>query len=268
MLWTIRLNFQKFQSLSLERLNAHMPEESTARIAEDMDEYYPFPFDRSVDPASLDNYANKLRGERDKALENPLAPGCNFSCLIVPPKSPSHTTATRPLPWFAKTESTLSCELQRPLKTGVDIWSQVWVTRVIPPRSVDADVDLSLSLVVMKFIQPSLLRIPDERSVYLADYQIPERVAKCEAFIYGQLEPLQGDVIPYFFGIQTASLVVLCSIGKLKFVLRSSRLPANRRGFWWLSTSMGAHFVTTSRRLANRTGGRRTPRCSMRPADL
>lgn len=195
-------------------------------------ETFSYPFNVE-DGESIDAYARDLDHVRDKALAKPLVPGCTFSCVIAPPKSPSHTTSTRPLPWFAKqAECTMSCELQWPLKTGVDNWSQVWVARVGPLHG--ADVEPGPSHVVMKFIQPSMLPLPNYDSVRMSEYKLSEELAKKETFMYSLLESLQGNVVPYFFGLQTVSHLFIYPTGiiiKHELTHRSLHLPGNRRGF-------------------------------------
>lgn len=192
-------------------------------------ETFSYPFD-SQDEGSIDAYARDLRRIRDNALANPLVPGCTFSLVLSPPESPSHTTSTRPLPWFSKHTESVSCELERPLKTGVDNWSQVWVARVVPPRGAD----VSPHLVVMKFIQPSMLPLPSVDSIKMSEYKLSEELAKKETFMYSLLESLQGNVVPYFFGLQTVSHLFIYPTGiiiKHELTHRSLHLPGNRRGF-------------------------------------
>ncbi|KAJ6613182.1 hypothetical protein B0H10DRAFT_253259 [Mycena sp. CBHHK59/15] len=52
----------------------------------------------------------------------------------------------------------------------------------------------------MNFIQPSLCPYRNiER-----EYYYPEDIARCEAWMYGNLASKQGLTVPYFFGIHTA----------------------------------------------------------------
>lgn len=80
--------------------------------------------------------------------------------------------------------------------------------------------------------------------------------------MYSRLESLQGDVVPYFFGLQTVSHMFIYPMGVIMYVLthRLLRLPENRRGFCWSNISMGSHFATASTIPVSGMSGRQTPR--------
>jgi hypothetical protein len=66
-----------------------------------------------------------------------------------------------------------------------------------------------LSFSVIKFIQPSLCRIPLPDADFLWNYREPEEVAMREVEFYDKVVHLQGDVIPYLLGSQKVCIVSL-----------------------------------------------------------
>lgn len=176
---------------------------SIGRLIDDV----PYPFNPE-EPASIEAHIEQLRVLRNKAIKNPLTPGFvfNLECPLVVQAGPS----CRPLSPILRSGGLLTCELVSPMQTGVDRLSQVWLARARPHR--EACLDES-TLLVVKLVQPSLLRHP--MGMYNIDLQFdynnPEQVAQAEEAFYTQLLPLQGNAIPYFFGMHTVRIFgLLC----------------------------------------------------------
>lgn len=164
---------------------------------------YNLPFNVN-DIESVSLYAQHLKALRKQALARPLRSGLVFTCNLSTSSEPIGDPAnSRLLPPFAFGEGAISFRLDKPLKVGVDRWSQVWLARVFP----DVACDTTSSSLVVKFVQPSLLPIPDPHSLldFGRRYRIPEEVALREAESYHKLGFLQGSIVPYFFGLQKVS---------------------------------------------------------------
>ena len=84
--------------------------------------------------------------------------------------------------------------------------SDVWLANVI------TDGDVSASLVVVKFIQPSQMASASATEFFgsvperWAEHTSPDYLARREAAGYDRLYDLQGSVIPYFFGKDIVSI--------------------------------------------------------------
>ncbi|KAF8216849.1 hypothetical protein K438DRAFT_1953740 [Mycena galopus ATCC 62051] len=143
------------------------------------------------------------------ALEKPLETRLRFTLdLEVPPHNPD--PGSRPLPCIPRTDSDTGVvlKLHEVLQPGVNAWSQVWTANVVGAET----------CLVMKIIQPSLIRLPSD---WANEYYDPWDVAHNEAWAYQNLVRHQGLLIPYFFGI--FEIVVPC--GELAWVLVLEFVP-------------------------------------------
>lgn len=163
---------------------------------------------------SQQEYYRNIVSARKAAIEQPLAPGVVFHSSLHLLDSVVHPVSDlyprRPLPLFAIKEqsSILTCQLVRPLRTGIDIHAQVWVAEVL---------DGSGTHVVFKFLQPSLMRLPcpDYTRIYIQgtwEYVNPLVVAQKENDAYVHLSDLQGSYLPYFYGIHSVRMSLLVQV--------------------------------------------------------
>lgn len=113
----------------------------------------------------------------------------------------------RPLPSFATTSSRFRVELTASITpwdrdaadhvSSSEVWHGLLSSGDSPSiDKVGTQGNTSTMNVIVKFLQPSLLYLPDDPTESTnADHQ-----ARNEAAGYDHLERLQGSVIPYFFG--------------------------------------------------------------------
>ena len=122
---------------------------------------------------------------------------------LLAPGRPLPSSLLQPGTWTLTLERPLKDYSQRPSKMS----SGIWTARVgDSDGSQNTECD-SRPIVVVKFIQPSLLPYPDaeldsgsSNFQYSEEYESPDWIARLEAASYDHLDRLQGDVIPYFFG--------------------------------------------------------------------
>lgn len=155
---------------------------------------YPWSFSPS-DPVSVESLSLELSAARDRAHEDPWREGMVVECAL---SGVAVSSIERPLPSFvnSKAGTTTSFRLDRPLQSGDDKWSQVWLAQALPVHS---DSNAS-SFAIVKIIQPSLCRIPQPNENNTWTYREPEEVAMREVEFYEKARELQGSVIPYLYG--------------------------------------------------------------------
>ncbi|KAF8896624.1 hypothetical protein BD779DRAFT_599280 [Infundibulicybe gibba] len=196
----------RFPLISCERVNKTRFELDTTR--------FPF-FHFTITCSCLHQPTHTPSTAVIRSLSHLIAP---LSALPVlkrsapPPATPEFsvtalTAILRPPPLELKTHA--HAGLARGLRDGVeDRWSQVWMAWVHPPDNrrghvVSSDgAEVSPAPVVMKIVQPSLLPIPDRAIRPEFYYRSPEGVAEEEMQTYKRFRSIQGDVVPYFFGMQ------------------------------------------------------------------
>ena len=159
-------------------------------------------------------YAATLVGYSPLARATPLSQGYSFSFHSSRPGGQEPSISGRPLPLSLLQPGAWTLTLDRPLKDHSErpskMSSGVWVARVGAPTDSIQSLPDSRPLVVVKFIQPSLLPYPgddyegEERPKFhyrwTQTYGSPDWYARLEAASYDHLDSLQGGVIPYFFG--------------------------------------------------------------------
>ncbi|KAJ7277002.1 hypothetical protein C8J57DRAFT_1714160 [Mycena rebaudengoi] len=156
-------------------------------------------------------YQEKMEARRI-ALKKPLETGLPFTLdLEVPPHSPD--PGSRPLPVIPRTNSDpgtgVVLRLHEVLQPGVNAFSQVWTANVVGAAE---------TCLVMKIIQPSLLRLPSD---WANEYYDPWDLAHNEAWAYQKLVRHQGLLIPYFFGV----FEIVAPCGELAWVLVLEFVP-------------------------------------------
>ncbi|KAJ6466340.1 hypothetical protein C8R45DRAFT_486273 [Mycena sanguinolenta] len=159
----------------------------------------PSPYNWREGPADYPALCDKLAPLRFKALCSPLRAGLRFD-LDLQVRTPSTLLGGRGVPTIfplgsPPSSSTVTLELDIALQSGLDgeSDSQVWTTKVV---------DVPNTRLVMKIIQPSLCFRPDPLDSYwFHAYDDPYDLAHNEAWAYQQLAHLQGQSIPYFFGV-------------------------------------------------------------------
>ncbi|KAJ7807291.1 hypothetical protein B0H14DRAFT_3764867 [Mycena olivaceomarginata] len=142
------------------------------------------------------------------ALKKPLETGLRFTLdLEVPPHNPD--PGSRPLPFIPRTDpgTGVVLRLHEVLQPGVNAFSQVWTANVV-----DAETRL-----VMKIIQPSLLRLPSD---WANEYYDPWDVAHNEAWAYQNLYNIIFAVNPSFIWSQ-----IVAPCGELAWVLILEFIP-------------------------------------------
>jgi hypothetical protein len=163
---------------------------------------FPIPFTEVNfhDSKSITQVYNHLTAARRLAVRKGLQPGLRFTLdLVIPASNPAANG--RPLPPIPAQSST-PLRLHRPLQTGPNKLSQVWLAVV----EEDPECDAAETFLVLKIIQPSMCPYPGIDDHWAFNYIFPERLASEEAEMYEQLAHKQGRAIPYFFGIHTVRL--------------------------------------------------------------
>ncbi|KAJ7924521.1 hypothetical protein B0H13DRAFT_1187386 [Mycena leptocephala] len=153
-------------------------------------------------------YQEKMEARRI-ALKKPLETGLGFTLdLEVPPLNPD--PGSRPLPFIPRTNSSTGVvlRLHEVLQPGVNAFSQVWTANVVGAET----------CLVMKIIQPSLLRLPSD---WANEYYDPWDLAHNEAWVYQKLVRHQGLLIPYFFGV----FEIVAPCGEVAWVLVLEFVP-------------------------------------------
>lgn len=130
-------------------------------------------------------------------------------------RPPTQLSTTKPLralhPSFT-TSTQMHLRLRRPLVShDLTMSSGVWLASTSSDGHVQSP---DVPLVVVKFIQPSLMdcpsleEMPDSEAPGDWDQHVsPDYLARREAAAYDLLQDLQGSVIPYFFGKDLVSAV-------------------------------------------------------------
>lgn len=151
-------------------------------------------------------YAEGLREAREVAMNTPLALGFEFDWQFPTMSHPE--SYQRPLSPLLTSGRTLRCTLLEPIaQAEPDHNAQIWRARVI--SSLSTSTPATESDFVLKIIQPSMLPYPETPhrvriDRLMAVYDFPEQIARNEAMVYEALKELQGDTIPFFFGINKA----------------------------------------------------------------
>ncbi|KAK0231951.1 hypothetical protein EDD85DRAFT_849402 [Armillaria nabsnona] len=156
------------------------------------------------DPETLRSYYENLLNYREREYGNSLTTGWSFMVTLNPyPSSSSHSS--RPLPTFANKGGSyilsLSCPV-KPYRHEIQ-YSQIWIADVFEPQS------QCLGQVILKIYQPSLMPLPDidDRENYrLFEYVRPGIMSSTEDNAYGELQPLQGTTVPYYYGMYTLTM--------------------------------------------------------------
>lgn len=189
-------------------------------------EEMPWDFDRKDESAVL-AHSEKLTDLRERALSNPLYPGHQLVAHLSRPS----VERERPLPHFAREEGPYTLVLRTPLETGVNRGSQVWTASVHTSLDVlDTVHESGRDLVVLKVLQPSMMVIPDGETMTFYDYDPPRQMAIHEDFMYRKLEPLQGGVVPYYYGMEEVSCSSTVSLNSLYKNILFTDVNAEWRG--------------------------------------
>ena len=155
--------------------------------------------------AAAQRFASNLTRYKSLADDKPLSSGFRF---LFSSSLPGSTGSGRPLSTLLLQPGTWSLTLERPLKDRPSsLSSGIWTARVgLLDHSHELDCD-PRPVVVVKFIQPSLLPHPEYEegelfpfSDWRDKYESPDWTARLGSASYDRLDPLQGTTIPYFFG--------------------------------------------------------------------
>ncbi|KAI0064436.1 hypothetical protein BV25DRAFT_237086 [Artomyces pyxidatus] len=168
----------------------------------------PWEFD-SDDPESIQAIEQRLTASRRAATStHPLAAGHRFH--FQPPAHsfhPHNHPGMRPLPSFAFSSGPCTLTLESVIQEGLQWQSQVWTARVAHPEASNGLDAESRPLVVVKIIQPSLLRIPTVlNNNWKGLYVSPRFIALSEDCIYRTLRPVRGSAVPHYFGVHEVQM--------------------------------------------------------------
>ncbi|RDX42723.1 hypothetical protein OH76DRAFT_1362217, partial [Lentinus brumalis] len=173
---------------------------------------------RVGDPISIQAYRSLMDLRAAHSLRTPLYKGftIGLNFRLPPPRQPlSHPRSTDPLmPTDAvrkaphpPTEVDMTYILCKPLQTGPEYESEVWLAQPCQPFSPGAPT----SQVVLKFVIPSRLpRPPTELTEGMLhhefEYTLPGDVLDCEVRAYEWLQDLQGSNMPYYYGVHQVTM--------------------------------------------------------------
>lgn len=155
--------------------------------------------------AAAQRLASNLTRYKSLAGDQPLCSGFTF---LFNPSLPRGTGSGRPLSALLLQPGPWTLTLDRPLKDRPSsLSSGIWTARVgLLDDSHELDLD-PRPVVVVKFIQPSLLPHPEQEeeglfpfSDWRDKYESADWTARLESASYDRLDALQGTTIPYFFG--------------------------------------------------------------------
>ncbi|KAI0312190.1 hypothetical protein OF83DRAFT_682238 [Amylostereum chailletii] len=144
------------------------------------------------------HHRNRLQELGEGAVKTPLKVRYSFSFVLPQPQVA--LPGSRPLPPFAHlTDIPLTVRLERRFKGNLQ--DLVWLCTVDHDTLKDSK-DIR---VIVKFIQPSMLRIPDSWHTYSIDkrsepYIAPSNLVISEQTAYDKLVSLQGGIVPRFYG--------------------------------------------------------------------
>ncbi|KAJ7891450.1 hypothetical protein B0H13DRAFT_1524680, partial [Mycena leptocephala] len=149
---------------------------------------------RVDDQNAIYTYHANIMADRARAEKGPLKTGQTYTLnLDIPPQNSD--PRSRRVPFIPTDRGCgVSLQLVEALQPGVNMYSQVWTANVVTaPRT----------RLILKIIQPSMIRCPHPEDRWIGDYTHPCNLAGEEAWAYRNLLDRQGLSIPYFFGMHT-----------------------------------------------------------------
>lgn len=140
--------------------------------------------------AEMEADIERLTELRQNARKHPLYAGFEFTWQFpsITPESTKRSVSSL----FTSGER-LRCQLVSPIQTKENGLSHIWDARVASAPVSDE------SRFILKIFQQSMFPFPNFYE--LESYPLVEGHARNEAEVYKRLTPLQGDTIPFFFGI-------------------------------------------------------------------
>ncbi|KAI0056459.1 hypothetical protein BV25DRAFT_1921001 [Artomyces pyxidatus] len=171
---------------------------------------FPYDFDeKSMD--SVQQHENTMMGLRRQALNRPLRSGATFDIHLNRHDAADQPPRARPLPSFAHATASHTLVLETLLQPGLERWSEVWIARVVSPTSGASDPSQPSDRVVLKFIQPSMLKFPSVEQAkrtneWKESYYPPKYLASREDGMYHVLQLAQGFAVPYYFGVHQVTM--------------------------------------------------------------